>query len=170
MTSPPPSPSPPFACVADASVLFDLNNGCVIERLPLLPYRFVMPDAVFGELEPGFQAQLQRLGFEVGVLQPRSVLRVYALRPQYPRLSVPDLFAFFLAQDLGAMLLTGDARLRTLGTSQGLIVHGTLWVLDELVARQALATQEALAALEMILLFGARLPARACQERRARWQ
>ena len=164
------TPPPLALCVADANILFDLRNGLILAYLTALPYRFIIPDAVFAELDGPLRSTVQGLGFEIGSLEAETVEEIIALRPAYPRLSVADLFAFFVARDRRAMLLTGDRRLRELAEAGGLTVHGTLWVLDELYARQALDAQRSLAALEHILAWGGRLPERECQQRRVLWQ
>jgi len=161
---------PRALCVADANVLFDLCNGRVLTSLSALPYRFIVPDAVFAELDLSLQGMVRSLGFEVGGLDAETVLEIYSLRPEHPRLSVADLFALFVARDRQAMLLTGDDRLKRLAETRGLTVHGALWVLDELFERQALSAQSALDALERILALGGRLPTQECQKRRLQWK
>ena len=156
-------------CVADANILFDLRNGRILTTLAALPYRFIVPDVVFAELDAPLRGTVQSLGFEIGGLGAETVGEILALRPEHPRLSVADLFALFVARDRQAMLLTGDARLRRLAEIRELVVHGTLWVLDELHARQVLDEQNALSALERILAMGGRLPASECRKRRMRW-
>lgn len=157
-------------CVADANILFDLRNGRILTTLAALPYRFIVPDVVFAELDAPLRGTVQSLGFEIGGLGAETVGEILALRPEHPRLSVADLFALFVARDRQAMLLTGDARLRRLAEIRELVVHGTLWVLDELHARQVLDEQNALSALERILAMGGRLPASECQKRRLEWK
>ena len=164
------TPAPLALCVADANILFDLRNGRILSHLVTLSYRFIVPDAVFAELDAPLRSTVQGLGFEIGVLGAETVGEIYTLRPEHPRLSVADLFAFFVARDRRAMLLTGDARLRRLAETRGLVVHGTLWVLDALYVQQTLNAQGALGALERILALGGRLPANECQRRRLRWK
>ncbi|MHB1356271.1 MAG: PIN domain-containing protein [Anaerolineae bacterium] len=164
------TPSPLALCVADANILFDLRNGRILMDIAALPYRFIVPDAVWAELDTPLRSMVQSLGFEIGTLEAEAVSEIYSLRPEYPRLSVADLFAFFVARDRQAMLLTGDTRLKRLAEIRGLVVHGTLWVLDELFERQALSDQGALIALERILALGGRLPASECQKRRLQWK
>lgn len=162
--------APLSLCVADANILFDLRNGCILASIVALPYRFIVPDAVWAELDAPLRSIVQNLGFEIGSLKAGAVSEIYSLRPEYPRISVADLFALFVAHDHQAMLLTGDIRLKKLAEIRGLVVHGTLWVLDELFARQALNAQDALIALERIIALGGRLPASECQKRRLQWK
>ncbi len=157
-------------CVADASILFDLRNGGALRTLAALPYRFIVPDVVFAELDAPLRGMVQDLGFEIGELGAQAVGEIFALRPEHPRLSVADLFALFVALDRQAMLLTGDARLRKLAEIRGLVVHGTLWALDELYTQHALNALGALAAMEKILALGGRLPPSECQKRRLLWK
>jgi len=135
-----------------------------------LPYRFIVPDVVLIELDAPLRRTVQNLGVEIGSLEAEAVSEIYSLRPEHPQLSVADLFSLFVARDRQAMLLTGDTRLRRLAEIRGLVVHGTLWVLDEFFARQVLDAQESFAALEMILALGGRLPAGECQRRRLQWK
>ena len=157
-------------CVADANILFDLRNGRVLTTLAALPYRFIVPDVVFAELDAPLRGMIQSLGFEIGGLEAETVGEVFALRTGNPRLSVADLFALFVARDRQAMLLTGDSRLRKLAEARGVVVHGTLWVLDELFARQALHGGETVTALERIVALGGRLPESESQKRRLAWK
>jgi len=170
MTPPPHPSSPSTVCVLDASVLLDMDNGQITRCLALLPYHVVVPDAVLAELKPSLQDALRNLGIEVGRLGPPSIQEMYTLRPACPSLSVADLFAFFVARDRHAILVTGDKRLTRLGRDRGLCVHGVLWVLDGLVARQALTKLGAAAALDLILRCGGRLPASECQKRLSAWR
>ena len=162
--------APISLCVADANILFDLRNGRILMDIGALPYQFLVPDAVWAELDTPLRSMVQRLGFEIGTLEAKAVSEIYALRPGHPQLSVADLFALLVARDRQAVLLTGDIRLKKLAEIRGLVVHGTLWVLDELFERQALNAQGALIALERILALGGRLPSSECQKRRILWQ
>ena len=160
----------PTLCVADSNILIDLHNGVILDLLPKLPYRIVVPDAVKAELRCPSPGSVAALGFEIGALAGPSVLEAYEIRQENPRFSVADLFALLLARDRGAMLLTGDGHLRRLARERSLVVHGVLWVLEEMVRLDVLRGQGACEALDAMILAGARLPAKACQRLRRRWK
>ena len=160
---------PPALCVADANILIDLHNGGLLELMLALPYRCMIPDLVLEEMHTPSAGRLLALGFQVGGLEPEGVAEVYALRAEHVSLSVPDLFALTLARDRGAILLTGDGRLRDLAKRRALVVHGVLWVLDEMVGHALLTSQGACQALDVIRLKGARLPDAACARMKRRW-
>ena len=81
-----------------------------------------------------------------------------------------DLFALVLARALKAMLLSGDQHLRRIAAQQGVVVHGTLWVLDEMVRLKVVAPSQAVQALEQMLAQGSRLPQAEYQARLRRWR
>ncbi|MHB1294793.1 MAG: PIN domain-containing protein [Anaerolineae bacterium] len=162
---------PQTLCIADASILFDLRNGRILAVAARLPYRFSIPDAVFWEeLDAPLRKTVQSLGFVVDGVEGTTIAELSLLRPKHPELSAPDLLAFFLARDRQAVLLTGDRRLRRLAETRGLVVHGTLWMLDELWKTSLLTSQAVLAAMERILALGGRLPAEEYQKRRLLWR
>lgn len=60
---------------------------------------------------------------------------------KYKRLSVYDSIAMSIAKSRRIILLSGDGVLRNAGKSEGLEVHGTLWVLDELLCSGNISTE-----------------------------
>jgi len=82
---------------------------------------------------------------------------------------VMDLASFLLAKSLDAALLTGDARLYELANSNGLSVHGVLWLLDEMIHLKVIANRQAAISLQRILVMGARLPRDECRKRLTNW-
>ena len=49
-----------------------------------------------------------------------------------------DCSVLFLAVKLDAMLISGDKALRNAGKARQVEVHGTLWIMDQLVAAKSL--------------------------------
>jgi len=68
------------------------------------------------------------------------------------------------------MLVTGDHALRRLAGEAAIPVHGTLWLLDEMVRLAILAEGEAAAALQTMLDNNCRLPLEECEARLRRWK
>ncbi len=160
----------PPLCIVDANILIDLWNGRVLEPLFALPYAFATPDVIFEEELIGVKAQLLAgLGLTQITLSGEQVLEVAALRSQHRPLSVNDLFAFIAARDRDAILLTGDRLLRRLAKDKGVMVHGTLWVLDELVRLSIVLAANASCILERMLDTGSRFPDAECERRLALW-
>jgi predicted nucleic acid-binding protein len=83
--------------------------------------------------------------------------------------SIPDASVALLARKMDAVLMTGDGTLRRKALAEKMEVKGTLWVVDELVARDALSSSEALEALRKILESGSFLPQADCRTRIEKW-
>ncbi|MDY7078868.1 MAG: DUF3368 domain-containing protein [Chloroflexota bacterium] len=156
--------------IVDANILIDLYVGGLIQECFSLPYRFVAPDVVIAELQEPDGHTLTTYGLQSAELSGEQVLEIMALRVRHLALSAEDLFALVLARTLQVPLLTGDRRLRELAAQENIPVHGTLWVLDELVRLRVITPVRASKALEEMLTHGTRLPQAECQNRLERWK
>lgn len=65
--------------------------------------------------------------------------------------------------------MTGDGTLRKKTLAEKMRVKGTLWVLDQLVAEDAISHADAGAALERMLESGSFLPRNECSIRMEKW-
>jgi predicted nucleic acid-binding protein len=159
----------PSVLVTDTNIWIDLENGKILADVFSLPYQFFTTDfAVEEYIKPRWET-LQDLGLQTHGLEPESMLELVRLRQIHPQLSVIDLAALLLARALHACLVTGDQKLNDLAKAQGLLVHGVLWVLDDMVIRNVLTAAQAKIALQEMLDQGARLPYVECQKRFERW-
>lgn len=67
-------------------------------------------------------------------------------------------------------MLTGDQALRKAAESEKtVVVHGALWLLDQMIEHKVLSKKKAATSLQEMLEFGARLPKPACDDRLKRW-
>ena len=161
--------SPPL-CVVDANILIDLHIGGLLREFFRLPFRLAAPDVIIAELHDPNGEMLTEYGLQSETLSGAQVQEVASLVARHRRVSANDLFALVLARTLKAMLLTGDRRLRQIAAQQGVVVHGTLWVLDEMVRLKVIAPPRAAQALEQMLAWGSRLPQAECQRRLQQWR
>jgi hypothetical protein len=99
-----------------------------------------------------------------------SVQEVLHLRATYRSPSITDLFALALAKTEGRPLLTGNRHLRLAAEGEGHEVHGTLWLLDEMVSRGVVDMKRAAQALERMVARGRRLSAADVQLRLILWR
>ena len=70
----------------------------------------------------------------------------------------------------GAVVLSGDARLRRIAKERTLTVHGTLWIISELVKNGLVVRAEATQILERLMKINPRLPLSECRELLALWK
>lgn len=119
--------------VSDTSVLIDLERADLLEEMFLLPFEFAVPDLLFGrELAGELGDRLIQLGLRIEELTSVELRRATAVNRQHAQLSVPDTFAFAIAESRGWGLLTGDGTLRALALAEQVDMHGVLWLFDQL--------------------------------------
>ncbi|GAJ29055.1 PIN domain-containing protein [Acidomonas methanolica] len=119
--------------VSDTSVLIDLERAALLEAMFLLPFEFTVPDLLYArELAGELGDRLIELGLRIEELTPVELRRATAVNRQHSRLSVPDTFAFAIAESRGWGLLTGDGTLRELAVAEQVDMHGVLWIFDQL--------------------------------------
>lgn len=156
--------------VVDTSILIDVHLGKIVTQFFTLPYTFVAPDVIIAELHEPEGKILLSLGLQQKDLTGEQVKEVIRLRKQYRKPSVNDLFALVLARMLAAPLLTNDGSLRRACIQENIPVHGTLWILDEMVERTIISHHKAITALKRMCDQGSRLPQDECGKRFERWR
>src|SRR6185295_16262968 len=135
-----------------------------------LPLSLQAHDVIVAELESPDGATLVGRGLQARELTGNQVLEVVRLAGRYLRPSRSDLFALVLARSQGATLLTGDRHLRSAAESEGVKVHGTLWLLDQMVETDLLERREAIARLLRMVQAGRRLPTAEVERRLRIWK
>jgi rRNA-processing protein FCF1 len=162
---------PRLKLVVDTNVLIDLHWGDVLNEFFALPYEFFSPDVIISEeLKSPDGEELLNLGLQSYEMDAEGVQEVYNLAERHRNIAVNDLFAFVAAKKEGFLLLTGDERLRKLAEGNGITVHGTLWVLDQMVEIEILNREKAIWALCTMLEKGSRLPKEECKKRLRNWK
>lgn len=138
--------------VSDTSVLVDLGRGALLEACFGLRMEFAVPDLLYQrELATAEGPRLRELGLRVEELSGAEVATAQAIRSARNKLSLPDAFAFTLAQSRGWELLTGDGELRSYAQEQGIVFHGVLWMCDRIFEAETVAPADLAAALETII-------------------
>lgn len=160
----------PPACVIDTNVLFDAVDGEILLDLFRLDCRFLTTDIAVREVKTIPLADLLNLGLKVRELPGEQVQEMFELQGKNPALSTQDTSVLVLARHTGAVLLSGDGPLRKVSQHEGVVLHGTLWVLDRLVAGGILSPQRAAGAIEMMRQKGSRLPEEECERRGQQWR
>jgi hypothetical protein len=160
----------PPLCIVDANILIDLHIGGLLRAFFRLPFRLAAPDVIIAELDEPDSEMLVGYGLESVELMGDQVLEVAALLVRYRSVSANDLFALVLARVQKATLLTGDQHLTEVAYREGVVIHGTLWVLDEMVRLEVITPVQAAQALRQMLERGSRLPQAEYQKRLRQWR
>lgn len=144
--------------ISDANILIDLEEGQLIELMFELPYQFSIPDILFAEELEQQHEYLLALGLTTRELTSQSMVHVMTLTQQYTQPSRNDCLALALAKQENCPLVTGDKALRAAADSEGVIVKGTLWVIEQMVRQQLINTTDARAAYQKMKTANRRLP------------
>ncbi len=157
----------------DANILIDLVNTGLFDHCLALQYQFTSTNIILDELYEYqaalIQPHINSGKFTVIEIDEDSLTAIQLAALEDTRLSEQDWSALYYAQQLNALLLTGDKRMRTLATAKGITVCGALWILDKLVDTLNLAKPEACLFLKQLLLKNKRLPTDECEQRLRLW-
>jgi predicted nucleic acid-binding protein len=159
--------------IQDANILIDLFNIGLFDHCLSLQYQFTSTNIILAELHEEqaalIQPHINSGKFIIIEIDADSLMAIIDAAKEEPGLSEQDWSALYYAQQLDALLLTGDKRLRNLAKQKGITVCGALWVLDQLVETSNLTENEACEFLQQLILKNKRLPAEECEQRLKLW-
>lgn len=82
------------------------------------------------------------LGLQLADVTDDEFMQAISFQGRYTELSLYDTFALSIAKARGWTLLTGDMPLRKAAVKEGVEVHGTIWVYDQLKAQGKVTEDE----------------------------
>ena len=85
---------------------------------------------------------LLSLGLQLAEATEDEFMCAITFQNRYVELSLYDAFALSIAKARGWTLLTGDMPLRKAAIKEGVEVHGTIWVYDQLKAQGKVTEDE----------------------------
>jgi predicted nucleic acid-binding protein len=144
--------------ISDTNIFIDLEVSGLTELMFQLPETFAVPDILYAEELAGQHSALQGLGLRILEIDAEHMEMAYRYRAQYSQTGQNDLFALALAVQEHCPLLTGDRRLREAAEQEAIPVHGTLWLMERLLAERKISLAEAKQAYERMRESGRRLP------------
>lgn len=161
--------------VQDANVFIDLELAGLFDLWFQLGVETHTTDLIKSELEDGDHEQTLTY-FESGQIKEHGLsfeelVQVSALEQDVgSKAKFNDCSVLFLAVKLDAMLISGDKALRKAGCARQVEVHGTLWIIDQLVAGKIITGEIAAAKLKLLMSLKRYLPAEECHIRLRKWQ
>jgi len=146
--------------ISDANIIIDMNTSGLLRLMFRFDATFVVPDVLYEEELRTDHPELLRLGLKRVELSEDTVAYAGRLVEKYRTLgaSINDLLALALARQEECPLLTGDGRLRTAGQTEGIEVHGTLWLIEQMVRAGTMTVRQAEAGYAKMREAGRRLP------------
>lgn len=161
--------------VKDANVLIDLEIAGLLDLWLQLGHQTITTDLVIGQLKTGGHnealSHVSTGKMEVHKCSGEFLARAFELMTQIGSgLDIADCSVLLLAIDLDAMLLSGDKPLRKGAIQNQVEVHGTLWILDQLIAAKLLSKPTAAAKLEHLIEQDSYYPIDECRKRITKWK
>lgn len=144
--------------VSDANILIDIEEGRLTPAVFRSPYEIAVPDVLFEYELRERHSHLLELGLRVKSLTAESIKKIESLTAQYPRPSRIDHSALALAIQEQCLLLTGDKDLRVAAQKEKVEVHGTLWIVEQLLNQKLIQPQHAKVSFDTMKAKGSRLP------------
>jgi hypothetical protein len=146
--------------VSDANILIDMNEGGLLRLMFRFDATFAVPDLLFEEELRADHPELPKFGLKALELREETVLYAQGLIEKHRGLgaSTNDFLALALARQEMCVLLTGDQRLRGVGPAEGVEVHGTLWLIEQMLQARTINHRQAETGYRRMRAAGRRLP------------
>jgi len=144
--------------ISDTSVLIDIECGELTSAMFSLPWQFAVPDTLFDEELAERHSHLVRFGLMSKTMGGDLVAEAYGLHQKYIKPSVNDMLALTLAKHEGCQLLTGDKALREAAKELNVEVHGTIWLVEQILKSEKITIDVARVAFQQMKSAGSRLP------------
>ncbi|MAA75722.1 MAG: DUF3368 domain-containing protein [Salinisphaeraceae bacterium] len=135
-----------------------MSEGDLLAALFAGPWRIVTPNALFYRELENSHAEFIDFGLELLEVHGEWVLRSTQWHGAYPKTSAMDRLCLALALQENCPLITGDAQLKTAAEAEGCTVHGTIWLIENLVETEIVSRAQALAGYDAMENAGRRLP------------
>lgn len=149
--------------ITDVNVFFDLFELKILPQFfdldwEILTTDFVLNEIVYDEQIKEFE-EFKRLN-KLRVIKVTSdevaLIRQFELKR--PNKSFPDKTALWHAKKMQCILLTGDGALRTEAEHQKIEVHGSIWVLLQLLENEIIHVSQTIELLNDLKRLNTRLP------------
>lgn len=146
--------------ISDANILIDMEKGGITRQMFQLDAVFAVPNTLYEEELREEHPQLPELGLRTLELTEETVAWAEALITRHAKsgAGINDLLALALARQEQTTLLTGDDKLRSVAVKEKIEVHGTLWLVEQLMESGILTVQQAAAAYDSMKAARRRLP------------
>ncbi|MDZ7804938.1 DUF3368 domain-containing protein [Thiohalophilus sp.] len=144
--------------ISDANILIDMQVGGLVDAMFTLPYEYATPALLYEQELMEYYPDLPGRGLRCLELEIESIQRMQSLAVKYAGVSSNDLAALALAEQVAAPLLTGDGKLRKVCLEENVPVHGTVWLVEQILQQGHIAVTRAESAYQRMEADGSRLP------------
>ena len=162
--------------VNDACLLIDLLDVDLFDEFLQLGFQAHITSSVMAEFEGHEYEKMIRASIWQGNLLLYSLSAddqsaiADLMKTNSSRLSEPDCSCLHLAKKINATILTCERLLTRTAKNLNIKAHGSLWVLDKLIAFSIITKRTAYRKLTELMSINSRLPEKECRERLKRWK
>jgi len=161
--------------VNDACLLIDLIDIDLLDEYLQLNFQTHITSSVLGELDgEDYEMQIKEniskakiLLYNLTATEQNELESLMAANSA--RLSEPDCSCLYLAIKKNWTILTCEKLLTRIAKENKIKVHGSLWVLDQLVEFSIITPKTAYRKLVKLMSVNKRMPDKECQERLQLW-
>lgn len=147
--------------VQDACILLDLLDLQLLEAFFCLDLHVLTTQFVIDEIKRPDQRARVQFFIDKRVLEvdeTEALMDVLKLKSSFKALSVADCSVLEVAIRLKATILSADGGLRKIAKRENCIIHGTIWILEELCRNNHLSKEATIEHLEQYAVINIRAP------------
>ena len=161
--------------VDDACFLIDLIDVGLLDEFFQLGFQPHITPSVLAELEgddyekPVRESIKQQKLFLHNLSEHDQSKILHLMEDHSSLLSEPDCSCLYLARKIQATILTCEKLLTKTAKSLNIAVHGSLWVMDQLIASSIITKKTAHRKLTKLMSINDRMPKAECEKRLKQW-
>lgn len=149
--------------IADASVFFDLYKISVLPEFFGLDMEIYTTDFIYNEILRSeeralFETFCRSNQLKIIIIDELEREQISVMDLKYSNNSLADRTAIFKARQMDCILLTCDNKLKKEAEHQHIEVHGSIWIIDQLIDKNLLDIERAIGTLELLKELNAWLP------------
>ena len=149
--------------ITDTNILFDVIKIGALPEFFSLDYEICTTVFVMHEILPSPQKELVETFIRAKKLivynfSEKEIEAVQNFDTERNLKRFTDKTVIWKSLQLNCPMLTGDQRMREVAEKMNIEVHGSIWIIDELVTKTLISSEKAILLLEQLLLTNSRLP------------
>lgn len=149
--------------ITDTNILFDVIKIGALPEFFSLDYEICTTVFVMQEIIPSPQKELVETFIRAKKLivydfSAEEIDEVQNFNTGRDLKRFTDKTVIWKSLQLNCPMLTGDQRMREVAEKMNIEVHGSIWIIDELVTNKLISSKKAVQLLEQLLITNSRLP------------
>lgn len=163
--------------VNDTNIFIDLLDVQLLDEFFYLPWEIHTTDFVLHELNKEGQKEMVEKFKKDGIMhiaqfdivELQDIRKLQKQHSHHTNVSLTDCSVWYYAKKNQYELLTGDRKLRSSSTNDGIKVHGILYVFDALVSESIISHSIAVERIKELQNINPRLPKDEIEKRLKKW-